>query len=117
VSVEDELCNGFDHATWLLGSLIYILALDDEVQYVGRSNNFLVRLFKHRGTLEFNRVYVKSVPRDLASAEEARLIRELQPALNIASTTRVKRRTQAEIAEQARALLIVSGLKMDRRRF
>jgi hypothetical protein len=109
----------FTDATWLLGSVIYILALDDEVQYVGRSNNIIARMLKHRaqGTIAFNKVLVKSVPRDLASEQEAELIRELQPALNIASTTRVKRSTQAEIAAQARALLIVSGLKMDRRRF
>jgi predicted GIY-YIG superfamily endonuclease len=78
--IDGELCNGFEHATWLLGSLIYILALDDTCVYVGRSNNFLVRLFKHRaaGRIQFNRVYVKSVLREMASAEEARLIREIE---------------------------------------
>ena len=106
MSIEDELCDGFSDASWLLGSVLYILCLGKTVVCVGRTTNVIARLIKHRaqGRIAFDRVYTKWVPRDLASAEEARLIRALRPTLNIASTPKAKRLTQAEIAEQARAL-------------
>jgi hypothetical protein len=115
MSIEDELCDGFEDVTWLLWSNIYILCLGREPQYVGRSNNLLVRLFKHRsaGRIAFNRVLVKTVPRDQASAEETRLIHSLQPPFNIASTPRAKRLTQAEVSTQARRLrhLVRGGIE------
>ena len=106
-TIEDDLgAEGFENAAYLLGSVIYVLMLNDQVVYIGRSENILARLIKHRaqGRIAFNRVLVKTVPRDLASAEEARLIRQLCPPLNIASTPKIKRMTQGEVAAQVRKL-------------
>jgi predicted GIY-YIG superfamily endonuclease len=117
---EDDLFeDGFESATHLLGSVLYVLCLNETVVYIGRSENIIARLIKHRaqGRIAFNRAYTKTVPRDLAASEEATLIRHFKPEHNIASTPKVTRSTKAQIAAQARALLIVSGLKMDRRRF
>jgi predicted GIY-YIG superfamily endonuclease len=107
MNIEDQLFGeGFENGKWLLASVIYVLLLNDACVYVGRSENMLARLLKHRsaGKISFNRVLIKTVPRDLAFAEEARLIRALKPTLNVASTPKIKRMTKAEIAEQARLL-------------
>jgi hypothetical protein len=116
MNIEEQLAeDGFEDRTFLLESCLYVLCLDDSVQYVGRTTDIVVRLIKHRrlGRVAFNRVYVKSIPRDLASAEEVKLIREFCPALNVASAVRVRRSTRAEVKAAGRRILIDVGLRRE----
>jgi hypothetical protein len=116
MTIADQLAeDGFEDGTFLLESCLYVLCLDDTVQYVGRTTDIIARLIRHRaaGKIAFNRVYVKSILRDLASAEETKLIKLFTPPLNIASATRVKSRTKAEIKAEANRLLAELGLRSE----
>jgi hypothetical protein len=69
MSVEHELAeNGFETATFLLGSVLYVLMLNETVQYVGSSGDILLRLMRHRrqGRIAFNVVWVKACSREYA---------------------------------------------------
>jgi hypothetical protein len=116
--VDDQLAEGgFESATYLLGSVVYVLCLNSDVVYIGRSTEIVARLLKHRaqGRIAFNRVWVKSIPRDLASAEEVKLIKTFSPPLNIASAMKVRRRTRAEIRAASNDLLVELGWRIRRR--
>jgi len=109
MSVERQLIeDGFEDRTFLLGSCLYVLLLDETVQYVGRTTDVLARLIKHRrqGRIAFNGVWLKACSRSYASAEEVRLIKLFTTPLNVAGAMRVRRSTRAEIKAAANELMV-----------
>jgi hypothetical protein len=117
MSVTDELGEeGFGDATFILGSVVYALILNDEVMYIGRTENIITRvLTNHRGQrkIPFNKLWVKSVPRDLAVSEEAWLIEKFKPPYNTAGVRFIKRMTRAQIRAEANRILIETGFRRE----
>src|ERR1700688_4796283 len=92
----------------LRAEVIYALFLDDVCQYIGRSSQVQTRIAKHRAAkrIPFNKCYIMTIPyANRAQVEELNMIQLFEPPYNIVGTSKpVKRLSQAQIAEQARAL-------------
>lgn len=61
---------------------IYFLSLENKVVYVGQSVNLMLRLFQHKHTKSFDRVFYLPVPESQLNRIEAEFIRLLKPPLN-----------------------------------
>ena len=120
--MTDPVIHGFENVSWLLrDEVVYALYLDDVCQYVGRSRQVQIRLAQHRSQkrIPFNKCYVLTIPYDSrAEVEELKMIQLFEPPYNVtgnAGNGTKKRMTQSHIAAQANALLVVAGLRIDRR--